>query len=237
MIDGSSVIAIIPARGGSKGLPGKNILEMNGTPLIGYPIAAANRSVYIDRVLVTTDSQAIADKAIALGGNAPFIRPAELSTDTASTISVIEHALEFEARNGRQYSYVVLLEPTSPMTEAADVDAALELLASNRHAADSIVSVALAGACHPAFMVTLQDGMVAGSRADIRRQEVDEVYFRDGSLYISDARVLMHARTFCHDRTLGYVVPKYKAFEVDDLTDFIAIEALMKNVCRIKLRG
>ena len=237
MIDGCNVIAIIPARGGSKGLPGKNILEMNGMPLIGYPIVAANRSVYVDRVLVSTDSETIAKKAIELGGNAPFIRPPELSTDAAPSIAVIEHAVEFEAQNGRQYSYVVLLEPTSPMTEAADVDAAIELLASNRHAADSIISIALAEACHPAFVVSLQDGMVAGSRADMRRQEVDEVYFRDGSLYISDTRVLMHARTFCHDRTLGYVVPKYKAFEVDDLTDFIAIEALMKNIHRIKLRG
>jgi CMP-N,N'-diacetyllegionaminic acid synthase len=237
MIDGRSVIAIIPARGGSKGLPGKNILEMNGIPLVGYPIMAANKSIYVDRVIISTDDQNIANKATELGGNVPFLRPAELASDTATSISVIEHAIDFEARGGRQYDYIVLLEPTSPLTESADVDGALELLVSNRHVADSIISIALSEAQHPEFTVTLQDGMVTGSMADIRRQDVDEVYFRDGSLYISDIRVLMHARTFCHDRTLGYVVPKWKSMEVDDLTDFIAIEAVMKNIHRIKLRG
>lgn len=239
MIDSKKVLVLIPARSGSKGLPGKNIIELCGLPLLGWPIKAAKKSKYVDRVVVSTDDQKIAEVAVSQGAEVPFIRPAELATDQASSASVIEHAVSFLSGKGDTFSYLILLEPTSPLTEAADVDTALLTLHSNRYVADSIVGVSKLEGTHPAFNVVIgEDGLIKPFlkpefESVYRRQDIEDVFFFEGSLYISDLSVFLKKMSFYHDRTLPYIVPRWKAFEVDDIVDLVCIEAILNNINKI----
>lgn len=233
MINGKKVLALIPARSGSKGLPRKNIRLLHGKPLLSWPIEAAKASAYVDRVVISTDDVEFSKLALAAGAEAPFLRPAELSTDTASSISFILHALDTLATGGDAYDYLLLLEPTSPLTEASDIDSALEALLAHREDADAIVSVSELVSTHPAFAVRLNDqGLMHPYTTQNfnqlpRRQDVEPLYSLDGSLYISTVEALRDRRAFCHERTLSHVMPRYKSFEVDDLVDFICIEAIL----------
>jgi CMP-N,N'-diacetyllegionaminic acid synthase len=240
VIKDKRVLALVPARGGSKGLHRKNIIELCGKPLLGWPIQAARLSKYVDEVIVSTEDAEIAEKARKEGAELPFMRPVELATDTASSFMVAEHAIQFLERQGTHFDYLVLLEPTSPLTEASDIDMALERLLENKNIADSIISVSKIEATHPAFDVSITDmGIItpyltAGLSGAGRRQDISDLYFFDGSLYISDIPAYLLKKTFYHDRTLAHVSPKWKSLEVDDFVDFVCVEAIMKNVGRIK---
>lgn len=241
MIDGKRILAIVPARKGSKGLPLKNIRPLAGKPLLAWPIAAARASRHVDRVIISTDDQGFADIAVAHGADAPFLRPAELASDTAPSIGFILHAVETLAEAGEAYDYVVLLEPTSPLTEGSDVDAALEQLVAAD--ADAIVGVSRLEATHPAFAVRkAEDGAItpyaAASFGELpRRQDIEPLFVLDGALYISTVEALRRERGFCHARTLGYETARHKAHEVDDLVDFICIEAIASNLDTILEEG
>jgi N-acylneuraminate cytidylyltransferase/CMP-N,N'-diacetyllegionaminic acid synthase len=234
MIDGKRVLAIVPARKGSKGLPLKNIRRLAGKPLLAWPIAAARASRYVDRVIISTDDQEFADIAVAHGADAPFLRPAELASDTAPSIGFILHAVDTLAEAGDVYDYVVVLEPTSPLTEGSDVDAALERLAAAD--ADAIVGVSKLEATHPAFAVRKAgDGSITPYAAATfgempRRQDIEPLFVLDGTLYISTVEAARRERAFCHARTIGYETARHKAHEVDDLVDFICIEAIASNL-------
>lgn len=240
MISQKSVLAIIPARGGSKGLPGKNIKKLCGKPLVAWPIHAAKSSLYVDKIIVSTDDPQIADIARREGAEVPFLRPEKLAADDSTTISVIVHAINFLSELGETFEYCILLEPTSPLTESYDIDNAFELLESMRTKADSIVGVSEVIATHPVFDVTInQEGLITPYVGEdfsgaVRRQDIEKLYFFEGSLYISDVKTLLERQTFYHSRTLPYIVPKWKAFEVDDMVDLICIEAIMKNIALIK---
>ena len=235
MIDGLRVLALVPARAGSKGLPGKNIRPLLGKPLLAWPIEAARASRYVDRVVISTDSVEFAALAQAAGADVPFLRPAEHASDTAPSIAFIEHALDTLAAAGDRFDLLVLLEPTSPLTEAADIDAALEALVAARPRAESIVGVTALVSTHPAFAVRLdaQGLMQPYAAASFgllpRRQDTEPLYSLDGSLYISTVEAIRRERGFCHARTLPFITPRWKSFEVDDLVDFICIEAILAN--------
>ena len=235
MIGTRRVLAVVPARFGSKGLPGKNIRPLFGKPLLAWPIQAARDSTYVDEVIISTDSQEFADIAVAHGASAPFLRPAELASDTATSIDFLLHAISTLASNGQCFDDIILLEPTSPLTEAVDIDTALSQLDGARDRADAIVGVAAMDTVHPAYCVQRQsDGVIVPYGAASfdrmpRRQELDPVFSLDGSLYISTVQALREYRSFYHARTLGYVTDRAKALEVDDLVDFICIEALMAH--------
>lgn len=236
MIDGKRVLAIVPARKGSKGLPLKNIRPLAGKPLLAWPIAAARASRHVDRVIISTDDQGFADIAVAHGADAPFLRPAELASDAAPSIGFILHAVDTLAEAGDRYDYVVLLEPTSPLTEGSDIDAALERLAAADADADAIVGVTALATHHPAYAVRMSPGgaieplQPGGFSALPRRQDLEPVFGLDGSLYISTVDALRREQGFCHGRTLGYETARYKANEVDDLVDFLCIEAIAANL-------
>lgn len=234
MINGKSVIAIIPARSGSKGLPGKNIKQLCGKPLIAWSIEVALKSKYIDEVIVSTDCEHIADIARGLGSNAPFIRPTDLSGDTASSIEVIRHALDFYRMHlSKSFDYIVLLEPTSPLRTCEDVDGAITCLAESP-LATSVVGICKTESQNPAFLVKKEhNGLLIGyenlGMKVLRRQDISEVYFFEGSVYVSEVPALLDKGTFYHNQTLGYEFPKWKSFEIDDLDDFIIVEALMSH--------
>lgn len=236
MIGRSRVLAIVPARAGSKGLLNKNIRPLHGKPLLAWPIAAARRSRFVDRTIISTDDPDYARIAQEHGADVPFLRPAELASDNAPSIWFILHAIDALAAAGDNYDYVVLLEPTSPLTEACDVDAALEQLAAARlGGAEAIVGIAPMETAHPAFAVTRDsNGLIHPLMSDSfdslpRRQDLPPVFSLDGSLYISTVTALRREQGFAHGTTLGYVTDRIKALEIDDLVDFICIEALMAH--------
>lgn len=233
MIGDRRILCIVPARAGSKGLPDKNIRPLAGKPLLGWPIAAARGSSYVDRVLISTDSKHYADIAVEYGADCPFLRPPDLASDTSPSIDFILHAIDTLEAQGERYDWLLLLEPTSPLTESQDVDAALEMLAADETEAEAVVGITAMETQHPAYSVVRSvDGMIrplAGqSFADMpRRQDLDPVFNLDGSLYCSTIDALRRERGFCHDHTLGYVTERHKAFEIDDLIDFLCIEAVL----------
>lgn len=231
MIDDKRVLCVIPARSGSKGLKDKNIRELAGKPLLAWPVSCARDSKYIDRIIVSTDSEKYAGIARQYQADVPFLRPARLAQDTTTTVDVLDDLLN---QLQESYDILVLLEPTSPLTEATDVDAALESLIHAWEKADAIVGVTQEVKSHPAYLLTLSDdGKIHSLNADfsgaVRRQELQTVYRMDGTVYISKVDALKKNRGFYHERTLGFIVPEWKSYEIDSLTDFICIEAIMKN--------
>lgn len=233
MIDGKSVLAVIPARGNSKGLPGKNLLPLAGKPLIAWSIEVALASKYVDFVLVSTDSEAIAKVSREAGANVPFLRPKNLASDTSPTIDALDHAINYCSENlGKEFDLTVLLEPTSPLRDVNDVDEALEELNSAQNA-ESIVGVCRTESQNPAFLVRRNEagflsGYSEGGMKAIRRQDIEDIYFFEGSIYASTTNCLLERRTFYHENTVGFVMPKWKSLEIDDQEDFVMAEALMK---------
>lgn len=218
MIEGLSVLALIPARGGSKGLPGKNILPVHGRPLIDFTIAAAKSAACVDRVVVSTNDEAIAAVAAKCGAEVPFMRPALLATDEAASIDVVLDALE----RLPPFDLVALLQPTSPARSAADIDAACALLVRND--APSCVSVAAAEQS-PYWMFRLDDGQAlmpllpAAERAT-RRQDLPPIYVLNGAVYVARTDWLRRGRTFVGERTAGHVMPAERSIDIDTAADF-----------------
>ncbi len=233
MYKNKTFLGIIPARGGSKGLPGKNIKELCGKPLIAWSIESGLKSKYLDEVIVTTDSKDIANIAKQYGASVPFLRPDVLASDTATSFDAIKHTIEFYKNEmKKEFDYIVLLEPTSPLREARDIDIAIEQLFNSN--ADSIVGICKTEDQNPAFLVFKNEkdfisGYENHDMKVLRRQDIKDVYFFEGTIYISKTDVLLNKKTFYHENTIGYVVPKYKSLEIDDIDDFIMVEAIMKH--------
>jgi CMP-N,N'-diacetyllegionaminic acid synthase len=231
------VLCLVTARGGSKGLPGKNIRPLLGKPLIAWSIDVGLRTPSADALVVSTDDEGIAQAARAAGARVPFMRPAELAGDTASSIDVVLHAIDWLAAAGEHYDVVVLLEPTSPLRESADIEAALELMAGQH--AGAVVSVCRAESVHPAFMYRRDaDGRLQPflecQPTGLRRQEIEPLYFLEGTVYASRIDVLRARRSFYHEDTVGYEVPRWKSLEIDELDDFLMVEALLKHKEELK---
>jgi CMP-N-acetylneuraminic acid synthetase len=233
MIHGRSVLAIIPARAGSKGLPGKNVRPLCGKPLIAWTVEKARRSTLLDAVVVSTDGADIADIARAYGAEVPGLRPPALATDVASTYDVIRHVLDTLRRDdGREFDYVVLLEPTSPLREDDDIDRMLTALDDASDRFDSIVSVGQVSE-HPSIMKRLVEGRVepyyGGETAAARRQDNPPAYFPFGVAYIAKTAALLEENTFYTRRCAGYPIQRYQNYEIDDLFDFLCVESVMRH--------
>lgn len=232
MYKNKTFLAIIPARGGSKGLPKKNIKELCGKPLIAWSIETGLNSKYVDEVMVTTDDKEISEVARKYGANTPFLRPSELASDTATTFDTVKHTIDFYKNElKKEFDYIVLLEPTSPLREISDIDYAIEILLNS--AQDSIVGICKTESQNPAFLVLKdQKHLIAGYEnkeiKTLRRQDIKDVYFFEGTIYISKTNILLGKKTFYHESTIGYEVPKYKSLEIDDIYDFVMVEAIMK---------
>lgn len=236
MYKGKKILAIIPARGGSKGLPGKNIRELCGKPLIAWSIEHAQKSKYVDEIFISTDSQEIADVAEKYGAKCPELRPEYLARDTAPSSEFIVYTLEKLQKEGRPYDFFILLEPTSPLRDVEDVDKSIEMIVDNP-LAESVMGVVRAEDSNPAFMVKIgADGLMIpfmGKAETMRRQDIPDAYYFEGTVYLSRCDTYIEKKAFYHDKTLPYIVPKWKSFEIDDIIDFTIIEAIMK----LKLNG
>lgn len=231
MYKNKKILAIIPARGGSKGLPGKNIRPLMGKPLIAWSIEHAQKSKYIDEIFISTDSREIADVAEKYGAPCPELRPEYLASDKSPSSEFIVYTLNKYINEGKSFDYFILLEPTSPLRDVEDVDRSIEMIVDNPEN-DSIVGVAMSGTIHPSYMVTVNNEgrlqpYAPGERAH-RRQDLPKVYFFEGSVYVSKVSAFLEKRSFYHDKTLPYIVPEWKSHEVDDIVDFNIIETIMK---------
>jgi N-acylneuraminate cytidylyltransferase/CMP-N,N'-diacetyllegionaminic acid synthase len=217
------VLFVIPARGGSKGLPGKNIKEIAGKPLIAWSIQAAKdaaEQIGNSKVIVTTDSKEIAKVATTYGAEIPFMRPDSLAQDHIGHMDVILHAIEEMEKQNCFFKYIIMVEPTSPQRDSADLVGAFNLLKQEQHA-ESLVGISKTESCHPMFLTKLKNNF-------LDPYENKSFTFYEGSMYISKIDSLKDRKSFYHEKTLGYVMPKWKSFEIDDLTDFLIIEQLLK---------
>ena len=233
MINDHRVIAIIPARAGSKGLPGKNICTLCGKPLIAWTIEKSKKSKYLDTVLVTTDSSEIATIAREYGAEVPFIRPAELANDNTPTLDVVYHALNYYRDVVKEeFDYVILLEPTSPLREDDDIDRMLQVLVNRSDQFDAIVSVGEVSE-HPSIMKRLVGDSMAPFYLDVaqttRRQDNASAYFPYGVAYIVKTAVLLEEKTFYPQRCMPFLIKRYQNYEIDDLYDFLCVENVMKH--------
>jgi CMP-N,N'-diacetyllegionaminic acid synthase len=227
VINGKKIIAIVPARQGSKGLAKKNVIDFLGKPLLVWSIEAARKSKYVDRLIVSTDSTDIAIVGEKNGAEIPFIRPSYLSEDNSTSFEVIYHAIEFMREElGENFDLVVLLEPTSPLTTSEDLDLALEKLVSSPYAR-SLVSVGESESQHKTlqFNITESELISVGSASSgfihTRRQDLAKSYFLDGSIYISYIDTLFEFMSFVHGQTLTLALPKWKNIEIDDEYDYL----------------
>jgi CMP-N-acetylneuraminic acid synthetase len=233
MIDDRKILALIPARGGSKGLPRKNVRVLCGKPLIVWSIEKAMKSRHIDELLVSTDDPEIARIASDAGASVPFLRPAELASDAAPTIGAVKHALEyFRTERDTVFDYVVLLEPTSPLREDDDVDNMLDRLDRHRDRYDSIISVGEI-AEHPSIVKRLAGDEIAPFCPDLhsssRRQDNEPAYFPYGVAYIAKSATLLVEDTFYGRRSMHYRIQRYQRYEIDDLYDFLTVERIMSH--------
>jgi CMP-N,N'-diacetyllegionaminic acid synthase len=226
-----NILAVIPARGGSKGLPGKNIRPLLGKPLIAWSIEQALGSKYVNEVFVSTDSEEIAQVARTYNAKVPFLRPVQLATDEAKTSDVLLHFIDEMEKQGNTFTHILLLEPTSPLRETEDIDKAFEMLLECDEAT-SIVGISKVESQHPYFTVSLTKDKLLRSGNNfqiLRRQDIEDLYFYEGSVYISTIEKYKELNNFYHNNTLGYIMPKWKSFEIDDMVDFVIIEALLNN--------
>lgn len=221
MIAHSRVIAVVPARGGSKGLPGKNVKPFLNKPLIAWTLDAARASAYIDTVVVSTDDDLIAQAAAEAGYPPPFRRPDALSGDKASVVDAVLHALD--ALEG-PWDYVVLLQPTSPLRLASDIDAAIELC--DQSGAPAVVTVSSLPKPNNFLCTVGEDGVFQRFE-----QTLDgELMMLNGAVYVIRAEVLRAERKFSPEGTLAMTTPFERAWDIDTLYDFIACEALAPKI-------
>ena len=221
------LIALIPARSGSKGIRNKNIKLFCGKPLIQWSIEAALRSSFVDRVIVSTDSQEYADLALNLGAEVPFIRPAKYAQDDSPSIDMILHALDHipEARN------ILLLQPTSPLRDHKDIESIYSFWKSKPNL--SVVSISKSK-MHPSWMFELNKDLTINSFTKeikaFRRQDLPDIYLINGSMYLASRDFLIKEKSFISPNTLGFIMPKEKSIDIDDEDDWLYAEAVMNQI-------
>ncbi len=226
------VLAVIPARGGSKGIPRKNIHLLAGKPLITYTIEAALQSQYRLRVVVSTEDEKIAEVAQAAGAEVPFLRPAELARDDTPTFPVIQHALQWlEQHDDYQPELVVLLQPTSPLRGSEHIDQALELILSSE--ADSVVS--LCEAEHSPYWMKKVDAegrvspFIVTEGEYTQRQALPKVYRLNGAIFVTRPEVIMRENRLLGDDTRAYIMDQGDSIDIDTELDFKLAELLIKQ--------
>lgn len=225
---GKGIIAIIPARGGSKGVPYKNIRILAKHPLIHYSISAALHSAFINRVIVSTDDEKISEVALREGAEV-IRRPPEISGDEAPTIDTILHVID-QIKSDTPPEIVVLLQPTSPLRIASDIDAALEIFL--RDGTDSVVGVVEQS--HPPHWSMIINGsflepLFNQEAFTTRRQDLPRTFLPNGAIFISRVNTLLQSRTFYAERVKPYIMPAERSVDIDTEFDFILAENLLKQ--------
>jgi len=226
------ILGVIPARGGSKGIPRKNLYPIAGKPLIAYTIEAALASEMLTDTIVSTDDEEIARVSRAFGAEVPFMRPPELATDSAQAVPTIQHAVrEMEKLRDVTFDVVVMLQPTTPLRTAGDIDACLRKLLETD--ADSVISVVDVGGHHPMRMKKIVDDVLVDYDTEaienMPRQDLPPVYLRAGSVYATRRDVLMEQNSFKGSISRPYIIPPNRAVNIDTMEDMIIAEWRIQN--------
>lgn len=231
----NAILTVITARGGSKGLPGKNIKPFLGKPLIAYSIEAAKQARYDNAdIVVSTDDQEIAEVAKQYGASVPFMRPDELATDSATSIDVLKHVItEMEcSKNQGAYDWVLLLQPTSPLRTSHDIEQVFKL--STSRPCDAVISVVEASGSHPLKIKKIDSGYLKPyldkeRNVATRRQDLSPVFNTNGAIYLVKRDAIMNENLIFTDKTLAYEMPRERSIDIDDLFDFEVAELLLQK--------
>jgi len=231
MINGKSFLCIIPARGGSKGLPGKNIHQLHNKPLIAYSIEAAKKAEVFDEIMINTDSKDIAEVAKRYGASVPFLRPKELASDTAHIMDTYMHTLDFYGKLGKAFDYLMVLLPTAPLRSDEDIKGAINLVIEK--SGDSVLSV-----CEvdhpPLWMNTLDESLsiknfISPEIRQKNRQELPNYYRINGAIYLSKVETLQKYRDWYSGDSYAYIMPKSRSVDIDSLDDLLFAEFLLQK--------
>lgn len=226
MIAGKTILAIIPARGGSKGVPRKNIRLLAGKPLIAWTIEEAKKSKYIDRLILSSEDDEIIQTASDFGCEVPFIRPAELALDNTPGIEPVIHAINMLAE---KYDYVVLLQPTSPLRTVEDIDGCIQhCIITDSHACVSVTEAQQS----PYWMYSLGDDLKLNPFVQYdgkinRRQDLPKVYMLNGAVYVAEYRFIIENKSFITEETVGYIMSGENSVDIDTENDFKLTELLL----------
>ncbi len=217
----TGVLGIVTARGGSKGVPGKNLAPVGGKPLLVWTIEKAKSSAAVERLIVSTEDSVIAEVARAAGADVPFMRPQHLATDDTPHLPVIQHALAQEEARGYWPSYVVLLQPTSPLIMAGDIAAGVRL--AKERGADAVISVTRFHG-HPSWLMRVDaNGRLAPWNGNAgmaeRRQMGSAAFVPNGALYVMTADVIRRGESWYGPSTFAYEMPPERALDIDDAWD------------------
>ena len=227
MINNKKILAVITARAGSKRLPNKNILNLAGKPLIAWTIDEAKKSKYIDELIVSTDSKKIAEISKYYGAEVPFMRPLELAIDTADSISVLKHSIEFFKN---KFDYILLLQPTSPLRTVEDIDKAIITLNNKTKAVVSVCETEHS----PLWSNTLPEDLSMKNfiRSEVknkRSQDLPKYYRLNGAIYIAETKYFYKNNGFLGDKTKAYIMPQQNSVDIDTELDFRFCEILLNK--------
>jgi len=231
MYKNKKILAVITARGESKGLPKKNIKLLLHKPLIAWTIEAARGSKYIDKTIVSTDDQNIAKVSRRYGTEIPFLRPKILSRDSSSSVDVLIHAIKFFKDKGVNFDIYVLLQPTSPLRRGADIDNAIKILFKKN--AKTVISVT--EALFPPLWTNILpcDGsmknFLSPEIANKNRQSLQKFFQPNGAVFTGFIDYLLEKKTFYGDKAFAYIMPKVRSVDIDDIIDFKLAELLLKS--------
>lgn len=232
----NKTVGLITARGGSKGIPQKNIIDLAGKPLIAWTIQAALQSRFLDRLIISTDDEEIANVSRTFGAEVPFLRPSELAEDNSSHLDVVIHAVEWLQEHENYYpDYVSILQPTSPLRTTEDIDAVIQLAIKQN--AEGVISVCETHH-HPYLMtriapdgtlVEFLTGSPESGTSSIRRQELPPVYFINGAIYLVMRKILLEKRTLQPERTFAYIMPNERSLQIDEPKDLFLVDLLLRD--------
>jgi CMP-N,N'-diacetyllegionaminic acid synthase len=228
----AEIVGLITARGGSRGVPRKNIKPLAGKPLIAWTIEVGLQCQALSRVIVSTDDAEIARVSLEWGAEVPFMRPSEWAQNDSPPILVAQHAIRWlEEYNNTRPDYIMLLQPTSPLRSAEDIDAAVQI--SEAHKAVAVVSVCETSH-HPYLSKRiLEDGtladFVSSDIAYFRRQDLPPAYVLNGAVYLNRRESLLRDRTFFPQGTYAYIMPPERSLDIDSLWDFYLAELIMRD--------
>lgn len=226
------ILAVIPARSGSKGLPDKNIRELHDKPLIAWTILQVAASEHIDQFVLSTDSEEYADIARSYDAPVPFRRPPEYATDDAPSSDVLLHALSYYRDRGREFDVIAKIEPTSPLRKPGDLDAAIETFLDDE-TATALTSVGEVHLEHPYITKELRNGrvdpLIDHDKDIYQRQQLPEAYFPYGVIYLSEVETYTESESFYQDDLAAYEIERWQNYEIDDIYDFICIERILEH--------
>ena len=227
------ILGIIPARGGSKGIPGKNIRKLAGHPLLEYTVNAAKASKIIDRLILSTDSEEIADVGRILGIEVPFIRPGELAKDDTPMVPVLEHAVASLEQLGWSPDIVVLLQPTAPLRKGQHIIDAVTMLRTSK--CDSVASVVEVPRHYsPDYVMRIEDGKLVNFLAEgynfTRRQEARPAYSRDGTVYVVRRDVIVNTHSLYGKDCRPLIIPNNESINIDTIEDWESAEKLLLDM-------